>query len=618
MLPSRTTTNAILILSIAFSRTAPAICGEKNADVTPAAQPNIVLLFVDDLGWNDLGYRNARFETPHIDQLRAESLDFQRAYVASPTCSPSRATLITGKHPARLQIVRHIPTNRQNGFDEFGRSNQEFNHWEGDPAQFPCRNWLPLEHTTYAEALKELGYKNHFVGKWHLGHEPFHPVHQGFDSQYGTTNFGHPKSYKAPFFKNSDVLKEVKEGHLTRVLTDASIRLIDQADRKQPFMLSLWYYGVHRPPIARADLLKHFLGEGYEEADAIYAAQVKAVDESVGRIRDAIAAKGIAGNTVIVFSSDQGSLYSNAPLRGSKRVDTLCEGGARVPLLFHWPGVTEQNSRTDVPVQSTDLFPTFVDIAGGNSDSYKNLDGVSLMPVIRGTTQTLERTLPIIGYRAYEDQYASVRKDAWNLLAYRSGKRSLYNVVSDISEEMDVSDSHPEIVRKLTESLIAWEKDTNVFQYSGLQKFDPDFKHLFGATLLLRKLKQVDPTQEQLVEFDRLSRAFKADVMALRKSAGIDKGLIRVRDKAYKSLLQTELTGDALWLKLQQQTGISDEQREAFQKTKETSDLFKASVRKLLTDKQRAEMSGARAQRKGQQRNDSKIQDLDVLKSGAS
>lgn len=436
--------------------------------VAESFKPNIVLLFVDDLGWNDLGYRNAKFETPHIDRLASESLDFQSAYVASPTCSPSRATLLTGKHPARLQMVRHIPGNAKSGFDAFGRTDEEFNYWDGDPANFPCRNWLPLEHVTYAEALGELGYHNQFFGKWHLGHEPYHPIHQGFDQQTGTTNAGHPKSYLPPFFRNSDVYADEKETYLTDKLTDDSVAFIESYERDDPFMLSMWYYNVHRPPVAREDLLKHFEGKGYDQEDAIYASQVAAVDESVGRIRGAIAKKGIAENTIVIFLSDQGSWYQNLPLRGNKRVDTLCEGGARVPLLIHWPGVTQPGSHNLSLVQTTDLFPTLVQIAGGDPSSHQELDGVSLVQTIRENS-TLHRGESLFGYRAYQDLYASVRDGDWKLLAYRSGKVNLYNIADDESETNDLAKEQPNIVRELTERLIAWEKKMNVQQYSGFQ-----------------------------------------------------------------------------------------------------------------------------------------------------
>ena len=293
--------------------------------------PNIVLFFVDDLGWFDLGYRNADFESPHIDALAAESVDFEQAYIATPACSPSRATLLTGKHPVRLRMVRHIPKNPENGFDKFARTNQEFNLWETDPAQFPSRNWVPLEEVTYAEALADLGYYNLFVGTWHLGHEPYHPVKQGFHEQIGTTNAGHPKSYTPDFFANSDVLGDITDGYLTDVLTDRTVEFIEGYDREEPFMISMWYYSVHTPHQGRADYVQHFEERGFTGRRAHYLAMVKSMDDSVGRVRAALAEQNLADDTVIIFLADQGSWFVESPRRGGKRIDTLGEGGARGP-----------------------------------------------------------------------------------------------------------------------------------------------------------------------------------------------------------------------------------------------------------------------------------------------
>ena len=439
------------------------------ASPSSASKPNVVLFFVDDLGWYDLGFRNAEFESPHIDRLAEEGMSFERAYIPSPTCSPSRAALVTGQHPARLKLVRHIPVGPKHAaFDEFGRTEEEFNLWRTDPAQFPCRNWLPLEHTTYAEALGELGYVSAFLGKWHLGHEPFHPIHQGFDRQIGTSNFGHPGSYHPPYFKNGNPFAEENDRYLTDKLTDEAVRFIDRYERDEPFMLSMWYYNVHSPHQGRRDWVKHFESKGLTGKRAHYAAMVKAVDQSVGRIRDSIKQKGIERETILILLSDQGSLFEIPQLRGCKRVDTLCEGGARVPFLFHWAGVTTPGARNLSVVQSTDLFPTLVEIAGGDPAGFENLDGVSLLSTIKNNS-VLQRGRPIFGYRAYEDLYASVRRGDWKLLACRSGEVSLYNVAADPKEEENVADGEPRRVREMLQQLVAWEKEMGVEQYSGVQ-----------------------------------------------------------------------------------------------------------------------------------------------------
>jgi len=434
------------------------------------AKPNIVLFFVDDLGWNSLNYRNPDlFETPNINQLAMDGLDFQQCYVASPTCSPSRSTLLTGKHPARLKMVRHVnhgPRNVELIYDDQGRNSHHL--LTTDPAQFPSKQWVDLEHVSYAEALRELGYYNLFLGKWHIGSKAFHPIHQGFDRQIGTTNRGAPSSYYPDYFKDEEVFEEEKEKYLTDKLTDELVGFIGDWDSDQPFMASLWYYNVHTPNQGRKDLLPLFQGrEGLQDGKrADYAAQVMAMDESVGRVRAALKAKGIDQDTIIIFTSDQGSLYEWEPYRGGKRIDQLFEGGARVPFIVSWPGVTTGGTQNDSVVQTTDIFPTLVEIAGGNPADYQDLDGVSLLSTIKNNS-TLNRGEPIYGYRAYEDLYISVREGNWKLLGYRSGKLELYNVVDDRAEQNNLAGMQPQRVQRMLKQLKAFEVEMGVEQYSG-------------------------------------------------------------------------------------------------------------------------------------------------------
>lgn len=437
-----------------------------------ADKPNIVLFFVDDLGWNNLNYRNPElFETPNINQLAKDGLDFQQCYIASPTCSPSRSTLVTGKHPARLKMVRHVNHSTRNVeliYDEQGRNSHHL--LTTDPAQFPSKQWVDLEHVTYAEALKEHGYYNLFLGKWHVGSKEFHPIHQGFDRQIGTTDRGAPSSYYPDYFKDEDILETTDDQYLTDRLTDELIGFIEEWDSDQPFMASLWYYNVHTPNQGRKDLIPLFKHrEGLQEGKRVdYAAQVMAVDESVGRVRAALQEKGIDQETVILFTSDQGSLYEWQPYRGGKRIDQLFEGGARVPFLVYWPGVTEAGAQNESVVQTTDVFPTLVEIAGGDSDDYEDLDGVSLLSTIKDNS-ILDRDEPVYGYRAYEDLYISVREGDWKLLGYRSGKLELYNVVKDRTEQKNLAEKQSKRVERMLGKLKAFEVEMGVEQYSGFQ-----------------------------------------------------------------------------------------------------------------------------------------------------
>ena len=422
-------------------------------------KPNIVLLFVDDYGWADAGYRNSTFHTPNIDQLVKDGMNFERAYIPTPTCSPSRGTLLTGKEAIRLSMPRHIEIDEKN-------PDAKYSLWPSDPVQMPSINYLELDEITYAERLKENGYYNMFLGKWHLGHEGHYPVDQGFDEEYGTTDAGHPKNYYFPFFPEKEDPKGfqktgVKKGdYLTDKLTDKASDFIKTYDKNQPFMMSFWYYTVHGPVIGRNDLVEKYKKEGldkgdYEDKYEQYAAMVSALDESVGRVRKALEEKGIADNTIIILLSDQGGAYTNAPLSGGKKGgNTLGEGGARVPLTILYPGVTKPNSVCETPVQSIDLFPTLVEIASGKKCKDKQINGVSLMPLLKGKT-IKKRNLYF--FRSYEDQYAAVINGDWKLVKYHSGKFELYNVVKDISEKNNLIGTGLKMEATLKKQLAKWE-----------------------------------------------------------------------------------------------------------------------------------------------------------------
>lgn len=430
--------------------------GQQENKEEVSGKPNIVLLFVDDYGWSDIGYRNDTFNTPNLDQFKKESLDFTRAYIPTPTCSPSRLSILTGKEAIRLGMSRHIAID-----PEF--PDAEYSLWPKDPVQRPSRNYLPLEEVTYAERLRDYGYYNMFVGKWHLGHQGRYPTDQGFDADYGTTDAGHPKSYYYPFFKAKDDPKGFlksgpKEGdYLTDVLTDGAVDFIKDYDKEQPFMLSFWYYSVHGPSIGRKDLLKKYQDAGLEGKYAHHAAMVEAMDESIGRVRQAIKDKGLANNTVIIVMSDQGGAYTNVPLSGGKKGgNTLGEGGARVPLLINYPGITKANTETDIPVQSIDIYPTLMEIASGKTYENKEIQGVSLMPILKGEN-IKERSLYF--FRSYEDQYAAVISGDWKLIKYHSGKFQLFNVTKDISEQNDLIGTGLAIETELKTNIVSWEAE---------------------------------------------------------------------------------------------------------------------------------------------------------------
>jgi arylsulfatase A-like enzyme len=222
---------------------------------------------------------------------------------------------------------------------------------------------------------------------------------------------------------------------------------------------------VHAPFQGRRDLLEKFKGQGFEGRELEHAAMVGAVDDSIGRIREALDKRGIAGNTLLLFVGDQGGPFKNTPLRGGKQGGTACyEGGARIPFMVNWPGVVKPGI-SDVPVLTDDVFPTLLEAAGGRISSCLNLDGKSLIPLLK-RTGSLDRKEVYI-YRSYEDQYAAIRSGNLKMIAYRSGKTELYDIKEDISETFDLSAKMPGMVAEMKEKLLAWEKNLGLDEISG-------------------------------------------------------------------------------------------------------------------------------------------------------
>jgi arylsulfatase A-like enzyme len=419
----------------------------KSQTGTP---PNIIIFFVDDMGWADWGVRNPAFNTPHLNQLKKDGIEFTRAYVATPTCSPSRASLLTGREPVRFTMPRHV--------SDIGSKNasSEYNYWPTDPVNMPSRNWLPLDEITYAEKLKGINYYNQFIGKWHLGDEAYYPTKQGFHAEIGVTGFGQPGSYYPPYWKKDNPFPDAKDEYLTDVLTDSAVNFILNYDKRKPFQLSFYHYGVHGPIIGKKEYIDQYRKKGWEEKYAEYGAMVTSVDESLGRLRKALKDKGIAGNTIILFTSDQGGYFSNYPLRGMKMGgNTLGEGGARVPFVFYWPGKTRAGSECHVPIQTLDVYPTLVEIASGKPCMDTQIQGKSLLPLIKG-----DRFPPrkLFFFRSYEDQYAAIIDGDWKLIKYHKGQPELYNIKKDSGEVSNLIYNNPSIARRLLDELNAWEK----------------------------------------------------------------------------------------------------------------------------------------------------------------
>lgn len=447
-------------------------CKAGKENKTPA---NVVVLLVDDLGWMDLGCYGSTFhETPRIDAFAQQAARFTNAYTPNPVCSPTRAAIMTGRYPSRVDITDWIP----------GRSID--NPRLVTPED---RDNLALEEVTLAETLKEHGYQTFYAGKWHLGDEGHFPEDQGFDINKGGHDRGSPPGgYYAPF-NNPRLEDKADDRYLTDRLTNECIGFLETRDREKPFLMYMAYYTVHTP-IQGWDEYDGYFEEktktlpnrgGLEtkdehdgitrlnQSDFKYAAMVKALDNSVGRILDALKAQGLDENTIILLSSDNGGLStlarpgptSNVPLRAGK--GWCYEGGIRVPFLVKAPGIDTSNTTIDTPAISMDFFPTILDLAGLPPRPDLHQDGVSLKPLLEG--KAIQDRPLFWHYPHYHGSTwtpgAAIRDGDWKLIQfYEYDKVELYNLKDDLGESNELSKQHPEKTRELLAKLKQLQEQT--------------------------------------------------------------------------------------------------------------------------------------------------------------
>ncbi len=439
-----------------------ALAGALTACGAQQDRPNIVLIVVDDLGWRDAGFMGSRYyETPNIDRLADGGVAFSTAYANAPNCAPSRASLLTGLYPPRHGIYTV-------GDPERGEANRR--------ALIPAPNRTALDTSlvTIAEALRARGYATAHVGKWHLGGAGSLPTDHGFELNVAGDQRGHPPGYFYPYKRWENQLQYLPgEGepgeYLTDRLTDEAVGFIEQ-QRERPFFLHLAHYAVHTPLQAKQRLVDKYAGKPVtpEHGDPVYAAMIESVDESVGRIVDKLAELGLAERTLVVVFSDNGGfgpVTSMAPLRGSKGM--LYEGGIRVPLVAHWPGTIPPGRTIDAPVIGTDLYPTFLEIAGGRIAG-EAWDGVSLLALLTGEDRLPERPL-FWHFPAYLEAdrstpgpfrttpAAAVRMGDYKLLEFfETDALELYDLQADVGEERNLVDSLPEVTARLRDAMVAW------------------------------------------------------------------------------------------------------------------------------------------------------------------
>ena len=434
-----------------------------------APKPNFIFFLIDDLGRNDLGCYGSKFyRTPNLDRMAAEGMKFSDAYAACPVCSPTRASIMTGKYPARLHLTDWLP----------GR---------GDlPAQRLARpiinQQLPLAEVTIAEKLKAAGYVTAHVGKWHLGGEGFEPQKQGFDINIAGDHTGTPMSYFAPFGgKGKDGkaramtgLEKATDGeYLTDRLTTEAEKII-AANKDKPFFLYFAHYAVHTPLRAKADIIAKYpqvTGKAGQQTNAIYAAMIESMDESIGRILKQLDDLKLADNTYVFFTSDNGGLATregvstpatiNSPLREGKGY--LYEGGIRVPLLVRGPGIKAGSTATNA-MSSVDYFPTILGLAGLSAPKPEdNVDGVTLSPLLTGGTNAPR---PLFWhYPHYSNQGGkpggAIRDGDFKLIEfYETGRVELFDLKSGENRNLAEDPMHTARVKAMVGKLDAWRIKT--------------------------------------------------------------------------------------------------------------------------------------------------------------
>ncbi len=423
--------------------------------VEAADRPNVVVIMADDLGWMDLHCQgNESLDTPHLDRLATQGMRFTDGYAAAPVCTPTRAAMMTGQAPARLAITNHAPGNPDHVSE---KTKLKGATWT---------TYLDLEHVTLAERLKREGYATGFIGKWHLSHRPgrddqgpfeprLRPEFQGFDLNIGGCRFGGPPSYFEPY-RIPNITPRKKGDYLPERLADESIEFL-KANREGPFFLCWWNYSVHYPIEAPEKLVAKYKDRGVENPG--YAAMIEGMDTAIGRVLNSIDEMGLGENTLLIFTSDNGSLFGNKPLRRNKGY--LYEGGIRVPWIVRWPGHVEPGTTCDTPIVTTDTFPTVLDAVGIEMPRDLVCDGESLLPLLQQSGSLKRNSLyfhyPNYAFHKQNRLGSAIRQGKYKLICwYDDDSNELYDLSNDIRETKNLSGEMPEMTTKLREKLERW------------------------------------------------------------------------------------------------------------------------------------------------------------------
>ncbi|MGB0766104.1 MAG: sulfatase [Phycisphaeraceae bacterium] len=447
------------------------LCVLGSLSALAGERPNIVFIMADDLGVTDLGVTGSDYYlTPNLDRLASEAMVFTAAYANCANCAPTRAALMSGMYAPRTGVYTV-------GNPARGRAA------ERALIPSPNRTELDPDFVTIAEVLQGAGYTTAHMGKWHLGSGDTGPLAQGFDLNVGGGRNGLPKSFFSPY-GNVDIPDAPKGEYLTDRLTHEAADFIRrQKDSDEPFFLYLPLYTVHTPiqpeqaRVAAAEVRE----KGERHTNPKYAAMVEGMDHYIGRVLGALDEHGLAENTLVVFTSDNGGhgTYTDQhPLRGSKGM--FYEGGIRVPLIVKYPGVTKAGSRSDEPVLLFDFFPTLAELGKAKLPTSQPVDGESLVPVLRDPGAPLDREAIYFHFPAYLQGYrggegaeahrppwratpcSAVRSGDWKLVEYfEKSEIELFNLKTDPGEQNNVANDHPEKTLELVSKLRAWQQSVD-------------------------------------------------------------------------------------------------------------------------------------------------------------
>ena len=483
---------------------------------TFAAAPNIVFILADDLGVRDLSIEGSTYhETPHIDRIAKEGVRFTHGYATCQVCSPSRASIMTGKYPARHGITDWIGA--ATGLD-WKRNNKIL------PSEYVRH--LPHEDTSLAEALKKGGYRTFFAGKWHLGGEGSFPEDHGFDRNIGGHHRGSPPGGFFSPFRNPKMKDGPKGQSLPlRLADDTATFIAGKAD--SPFFAFLSFYSVHGPIQTTPDLWKKYrnkAGKSPHQGDRflidrtlpvrqvqdcpIYAGMMETMDDAVGIVLKALDDAGVADNTIVIFTSDNGGVSSgdafatcNLPYRGGK--GRQWEGGIREPYYIKAPGVARPGTTCETPVTGTDFYPTLLELAGLDPLPAQHVDGVSLVPLLKGEnipSRDLFWHYPHYGNQGGEPS-AIIRRGNWKLIHYyEDGRNELYNLARDTGEQNDLAAREEPRVRELHAALNAWLATTGARIPEKDARFDSTRSKQQDAAIKSQRLPRLEKQHAKFLD----------------------------------------------------------------------------------------------------------------------